>query len=151
MISYIYRLFCKSLLYIHNGWWWCLKHRIVLKTEKCCCVFKDNCFICANKTVWKMIVYRKKNAAIKFLISNLMQISVCLILSNSTNYKKFPIFVRYSKKFQVIPKDFWECFGISLIFEVGISDPNSWEFLGNQSQHYLNLEFLGIPRNSKTK
>ena len=23
----------------------------VLKTEKRCCVFKDNCFICANKTV----------------------------------------------------------------------------------------------------
>ena len=24
----------------------------VPKTEKRCCVSKDNCFICANKTVW---------------------------------------------------------------------------------------------------
>ena len=24
----------------------------VLKSEKRCCVFKDNCFICANKTIW---------------------------------------------------------------------------------------------------
>ena len=25
----------------------------VPKTEKCCCVFKDNRFICANKTIGK--------------------------------------------------------------------------------------------------
>ena len=27
----------------------------VPKTEKRCCVFKDNCFICANKTVWQSL------------------------------------------------------------------------------------------------
>ena len=53
MSSCIFRLFCKSLLYIHNAadddvW----NIETIPKTEKRCCVFKDNCFICANKTVW---------------------------------------------------------------------------------------------------
>ena len=26
----------------------------VPKTEKRCCVFKDNCYICANKTIWQL-------------------------------------------------------------------------------------------------
>ena len=39
MISYIYRLFCKSLLYIHNGWWWCLKHRDMFRKLKSVVVF----------------------------------------------------------------------------------------------------------------
>ena len=39
MISYIYRLFCKSLLYIHNGWWWCLKHRNMFQKLKSVVVF----------------------------------------------------------------------------------------------------------------
>ena len=29
----------------------------VPKTEKCCCASKDNCYICANRTVW----FNKKN------------------------------------------------------------------------------------------
>ena len=37
--SYIYRLFCKSLLYIHNGWWWCLKHRKIFRKLKSVVVF----------------------------------------------------------------------------------------------------------------
>ena len=64
MISYIYRLFCKSLLYIHNGWCETSKH--VLKTEKRCCVFKDNCYIsesfssalhCHTLQVFTLFVY----------------------------------------------------------------------------------------------
>ena len=29
----------------------------VPKTEKRCCVFKDNRFICANKTIWDRIIF----------------------------------------------------------------------------------------------
>ena len=39
MISYIYRLFCKSLLYIHNNWRWCLKHRNMFRKLKRVVVF----------------------------------------------------------------------------------------------------------------
>ena len=40
-----YRLFCKPLLYIHNGWWWCLKHRNMFWKLKSVVVFlKISCF-----------------------------------------------------------------------------------------------------------
>ena len=39
MIGHKYRLFCKSLLYIHNGWWWCLKHRNMFRKLKSVVVF----------------------------------------------------------------------------------------------------------------
>lgn len=49
MISYVYQLFCKSLLYIHNadddGW------NMFRKLKSVVFFFKDNCFIWANKTV----------------------------------------------------------------------------------------------------
>jgi len=52
MISYIYQLFCKSLLYICNadddGW----NIETFQKLKSVVFFFKDNCFICANKTVW---------------------------------------------------------------------------------------------------
>ena len=31
--------FCKPLLYIHNGWWWCLKHRNMFRKLKSVVVF----------------------------------------------------------------------------------------------------------------
>ena len=53
MGSYIYRPFCKSycMFIMADDYVWNIETGSENRLKKRCCVFKDNCFICANKTV----------------------------------------------------------------------------------------------------
>ena len=62
----------------------------ITKTDKCCCVFKDNCFICANRTIGNLNIKSKKR---EDLFRGKLRLSSDLLATKLTWRKPFWYFI----------------------------------------------------------